>query len=839
MKVFLVIVSLFCCTTLFSQQITSFNDSWQFIKGTDTTNQEWEPIQVPHTWNSEDPFDKMSGYYRGLSWYKKRFQRPNSQKSYLRFEAVNQEANIYVNGKIAGSHLGGYTAFNIDITDFLIDGNNEILVSVDNSHNENAPPLKGDFNFYGGIYRDIWLHEINSIHFQRSEFGDLGIFIRSPQVSEKAAIIEVQSNIITQIDGSSVTIEHSLYDDDGILVNTVAKQVTIKLGFNSFTMKLPKVNDPLLWHPESPNLYRLESRIITLNDSILDIQSNPVGLRWFEFDPNKGFFINGASLKLMGTNRHQDYLGLGNAITDERHRADVELIKDMGSNFFRTAHYPQDKAVLNAADQLGLLVSMEIPLDHDITDSPAFLENSKHMQKEMIRQYYNHPSIIIWAYMNEMMLGRNYERDQEIIEKIRLQALALEELTRQEDPTRYTMIPNHGALDLYIKAGLTEIPMIVGWNLYYGWYEEDEKGAGKFLDSFHEKVPDKPVLITEYGAGADPRIRSLVPERFDFSIEWQNEFHQNNLIQIFEREFLSGAAIWNLADFGSEGRNDADPKINSKGVLSYDRQPKDSYYLYQAWLRRDPIIWIGSRNWNKRIISKGEKHPIEVYTNSEHVELILNHQSLGKKKVLNNIAKWDIMFNEGENLLEAVIEGDAKIFKDAAKINVSILDMNNIDWYPGLNINFGATFNFTDQTNEIIWIPDLMLLEENQLVKGQTFRPRERGIGSDRTIMNTVIDPIYQTHVSGSSKYRFKTNPGNYEITFHWAEVRQAANRVFDVLVNGQNAFSNLNIEKEAGFSTAYSKKIIVSCENSLVIEFQKISGDDPMISGLQIKRLN
>lgn len=818
---------------VFGQQTISFNDNWQFQKGIDTISSKWERVQIPHTWNAEDPFDKIPGYYRGVGWYQKSWNfSSEGLRQFLEFEAINQEATIYVNGKEAGSHLGGYTAFNFDITDYMMEGKNEVLIRVDNSHHENIPPLKGDFNFYGGIYRDVWFIEKNPIHFNLSEYGDHGIFIRTPQVTHEMASVDVESMINNQNSTSTNTvIEHILFDNEGIEVAKVAEKIKLNPGITKDVSSLKSIASPKLWHPEHPYLYRLESAL-KVDGKIVDCQSNPVGFRWFEFDPDKGFFINGKPLKLMGTNRHQDYRGLGNALSNDRHWNDVELIKDMGSNFFRTAHYPQDRTVLNASDHLGLLVSMEIPLDHEITDSDEFLENSKRMQQEMIRQYYNHPSIIIWAYMNEMMLGRNWDRDQEIIEKIRIQALELEELTRKEDPTRYTMIPNHGALDLYIKAGLTDIPMLVGWNLYYGWYEQDLEGAGKFLDRFHELVPDKPVLITEYGAGADPRIRSLQPERFDFSIEWQNQFHQNNLIQYFERDYLAGAASWNIADFGSESRNDAEPKINSKGVVSHDRKPKDAYFLYQAWLKDDPVVWISSRNWDNRTVKAGETHTIEVYTNAKEVELFLNGESLEMQNAVNNIASWSVMFANGINHLEAKADVNGKLSGDIIDIEVSILNHNSVDWYKGLNINCGATFYFNDPIDQVIWVPDLYF------TGGAIYRPRDRGVGSDRTILNTKNDPIYQTHRVAPNHYQFEVTPGTYEVALFWAEVERNIERLFGVFINGKQVFSKVDIQEQAGFSTAFAKKRIVTCDDELKISFQKITGD-PMISGIQIRRVN
>ena len=524
----------FCCLSLLtgfsahSQTRRDLNDNWQFQKEGGAVEQ----VHLPHTWNAEDPFDDEPGYFRGQGIYTRTvtLSAEESQKDlYLKFEAVNQRATVKVNGVKAGEHKGGYTAFYLKIDEYTHAGENELRVEVDNLHDPSVVPLKGDFNFYGGIYRDVWLEVENEVHFTKdTSLGAEQIYLTSFDTHKEKGGLQLRFHITNTGKEQEILQHLQIYDPGGNLVHQ--DQVPVDPGMEiskSYTLE-----KPVLWSPQSPALYRLKLSLRNAETlEVLDAFQTHYAFRYYRFDADSGFYLNGKPLKLIGANRHQDYPGLGNALSNDRHRKDIQLLKDMGANFFRTAHYPQDQAVLNACDSLGLLVSMEIPLDHEMTDSPEFRAQTRHMMEEMIAQHHNHPSIIIWAYMNEMFLGRKLERDQKDIQTIVNFAKEMEGLSRAKASDRYTMIPNHGQLELYDRPGLTRLPMIVGWNLYFGWYEEDPENLTRFLHNYHEQVPDKPVLITEYGAGADPRIRSLNPERFDFSVDWQFQYHLSYLNQ--------------------------------------------------------------------------------------------------------------------------------------------------------------------------------------------------------------------------------------------------------------------------------------------------------------------
>lgn len=828
---------------------TSINGGWQFtFEKSDADS--WENVHLPHTWNNRDAFDEEPGYRRTVAWYKKELTfNPHFNKKYvLKFEAVNQIAEVYINGELAKTHKGGYTAFTVDATPYLNQNvGNELVLKVDNRHNNNIPPLKGDFNFYGGIYRDVWLIELNQTHFSFGDYASSGVFVTTPKVSTSSATLQVRGYIDNK-DGKDekLNIVNRLIDPNGQTVATREQAVPAEADSISFQETFATIENPKLWHPDHPHLYTLESQIRNLDGKVLDELNTSVGFRWFRFDADKGFFLNGESLKLKGVNRHQDYKGQGNALSNARHLADMKLARQTGSNFLRTAHYPQDPAILEAADRLGLLVSMEIPLDHEITDSKAFYKNTIAMQRAMIRQYYNHPSIIIWAYMNEMLLGRDWHKDQNQINKIVDFAKELEQVTRREDATRYTMIPNHGAFELYQKSGLTEIPMIVGWNLYFGWYESELDGLGDFLDQHHRELPNKPTIVTEYGAGSDLRIRTQNPLRFDFSIEWQNRFMQQNLQQIMERDFVAGSAVWNLFDFGSANRRDAVPTINSKGLMTFDRRSKDAYHLLTSWFSDKPVVRIGSKSWEKRAGkadtggSNTSTQRVQLYGNVDKAELFLNGESIGTKAFTNHIAEWQVPFRGGRNVLRVESVSD-KTVQDVAEID---FELHTADQFHDVYINAGSNFYFMDKENGIVWHPDTEY--ENGFwgySGGDNYRPRSRGIGTPVDILGTDRDPLFQTQRQGMDSYHFDAPQGTYELVLLFAHLDDNADSVrqssaFNIAINGSTVVQNMSLKQQYGSKRAVQKKVIFyNQEDDIKIDFEPDTVQ-PVINGIGIRKI-
>ena len=817
---------------------------------------------MPHTWNADDVMDDEPGYHRNLCWYRKTFTlSPSDAKKEISFlfEGANQETLVLINGKIAGKHSGGYTAFHVPASRFLKAGTNLIMVGVDNSHNENIPPLSADFSFYGGIYRDVYLVTSNRIHFHDSLYGSTGVQLSTPEVNHGKARIEVK-NFVVNRNNRDVHIDMltTILDSKGKKVAGVKTRTLIKAFSDTIVIQHTEVLNPALWSPGKPELYTANISIQDEKGKLLDKQVHKTGFRWFSFDADKGFFLNGKSLKLVGASRHQDFKGMGNAVPDNVAIADLVLLKNMGANFLRVAHYPQDPSILRACDSLGLLASVEIPIVNQITESEAFYNNSLHMQTEMIRQNYNHPSVVMWCYMNEVLLRPRFaddkQRQQIYFENIRKLARQLEELTRKEDPYRYTMMANHGSLSQYKNAGLLEIPMVVGWNLYSGWYGGKIEDFPVFLDNFHKSYPHIPVVVSEYGSDADPRINSLEPVRFDKSIEYTTKFHQYYFRQMQERSFVAGAMIWNLADFHSETRGETMPHINNKGLLQWDRKPKDPYYYYKAILSETPYIKIlgdpSSIAVSKDSSNGGWYRMIQVVSNLGDVRV--NGKPIQMK---DGLGEFRLGLSEDRNLVVASGKINEKNHSDTMMV---IFNSKRITEFDELNILLGANRYFVDAKGRR-WQPDQPYVKGGWgSIGGNVFKLENNNrlpYGTDRDIIETDDDPIYQTQKTGIKGYRFDAPAGEYELVLHFAALsggkievpvynlgeeerkEKELRNVFHARLNGKPFLTDFDpavsgIAKPVTRSTT----IRINKGESILLEFEAVEGQ-PVLNAIRLKK--
>lgn len=390
--IFTFLICLICVLTsleIKSQRLQeTINDSWKFHKGDapaafqtnfDATN--WATLNLPHTWNAEDVLDDDPGYYRGIGWYRKNLSLDSlytNKSVFLYFEAANQVLELFINGQSVGKHIGGYTSFCYDITKYVkIPGENVIAIKLDNAHNRDIPPLDADFNFYGGIYRDVWLISTDKLHFDLLNFGSNGIFITTPKVSKESAEVNIRGAFVNENkEKVNIRLVNLIKDQTGQVVAKTEQNFQAAPGKTEFSQEQILIQNPELWSPESPYLYTLETRLLDANSNkILDLVKNPLGFRWYRFDAENGFYLNDKPYKLIGTNRHQDLLGQGNALSNEQHDNDMMQLKEMGINVLRISHYPQDPRVLEACDRLGFIASEEIPLINEITVSQAFADN--------------------------------------------------------------------------------------------------------------------------------------------------------------------------------------------------------------------------------------------------------------------------------------------------------------------------------------------------------------------------------------------------------------------------------------------------------------------------------
>ncbi|MBB5439009.1 beta-galactosidase [Pedobacter sp. AK017] len=836
----------------------SINDSWKYLsQGADfaqrpkADDSKWQSVNIPHTWNAKDPFDDDETSRRDISWYRKKVmldKRFQGKKIYLNFEGAYQVADVYVNGVFAGQHKGGYTAFTFDITHLVKLGDtpteNLIAVQLNNAQDNFIPPLSIGYASYGGIYRDAWLISTNKLHFKMLDHGSPGVFISTPKVDSSRASVNIKGTVSND-DSIERKFEmlHVVYDARQKEVARVSKNYTVAPGKELvFALDASALKNPELWSPDKPYLYTVKSRLIE-SGQVIDELSNPLGFRWFSFDANKGFSLNGKKLVLKGTNRHQDMKDHGDALSAEDHYRDLKLIKDMGCNFLRLAHYPQAPEVLKLADKLGILIWEEIPLVNYMNPVPEFLKNSKTMIKEMIRQNYNHPSVIIWGSMNEVLLwSEKAERIQvqenaAYVNKVKMYAVKLDSTVRAEDPYRYSTMAMHMGDD-YDKYGLSDIPQLASYNIYNGWYSGKSEEFKPTIDNKHRQNPRQVLFISEYGAEADNRVNTEKPQRFDFTGQYQRLYHESYLSQMKQMPYLAGTAIWNQFDFSQPNVGGVSNNMNQKGMVTWDRKPKDSYYLYKANWNAEPMVYIASRDWTHRAGLSGSTATIEVYSNLDEVSLMVNGVSYGAKQP-DHVKKmiWKVKLNEGVNDIDARGKSAKGLVNDHLNLNYDVYTENLKNTalpFSQLAVNVGSNAQYLDNSDHI-WLED---------------RPYKTGsfgyIGGSPAMLNiktvkknTNDSPLFYTYQDDIKGYRFDVPDGRYELELCFIESDKipANERIFEVSVNGDKLIENLDLTAQYGFGVAVRKKYRISVSNGtgLQVIFKAIKGK-AVLSGIKLK---
>lgn len=865
------VLSLFTLFPAYAQrQSQTINDSWKFLRkecpaAADSAfdDHNWADIHLPHTWNTDAYTEK--DYYRGTGWYRRTLRLPQEwqgKQLFLKLEAASKAATLYVNGREVGSHAGGYTACTFDLTEYLhTDAPNTLAVRVDNARQDIAP-ISADFTFFGGIYRDVWLTAVPKQHFHLTNLGSDGIFISTPQVSEEQGTMSVRGEVRNDDrKKTSLEVMTRLYAPDGTLLQTRKKKIQLKAEETiAFEQELLPVSRPMLWTPETPHIYKVETTLLDAKSKqVLDHTEHPTAFRWYRFDGAEGFFLNGKPYKLRGICRHQDQKPIGVALTDEMHRRDFRLMKEMGANFIRISHYPQDEALLEMCDKMGMLAWEEIPVIDIVPDTPGYAENCEQNLREMIRQHYNHPSIITWGYMNEILLvaQRKHKGDalKPVLERTLELARRLENALKQEDPTRISTMAFHGSDD-YNKVGLGDITDIVGWNLYQGWYGGDLKGFDRFLEEQHRKHPTHPMIVSEYGAGSDRRLHTLSPRAFDFSMEYQQKYLEHYLPVMEKLTYVCGGTHWNFIDFSSALRDESMPRINNKGLVGSNRTPKDVYYYYKAAWRNDiPVLHIASRDWTRRSGVQQEGKPVmlpvKVYSNLPEVELFIDGTSVGKKKTENFTALFEVPFLRKEPFLHARGRCQGKEVTDGLRVGFTPipdrLDKTNLNGLE-LAVNVGSHCFFTSDESSLTWVPD------------QPYTPGSWGYiggkeqGTQTEIRNTADGPLFQTLRNDIEGYRFDLPQGMYEVELLFTDIfrrsAQAAyllgrdggedngDNTFNVSINGNLVEENFAPGKDGKHFQALRKKYIVRNEgDSLEVRFQAVSGSC-FLNGIKLQRI-
>ena len=617
--------------TLAQRENILINQDWNFRFSHQVNKNSSRRVDLPHTWNAQDALSGKPDYKRGIGNYdKKLFIRSEwkGKRLFLRFEGANCVSNVFINGKQIGEHRGGYGAFIFEITDKVNYGkNNTVLVRVNNGEQLDVMPLVGDFNFYGGIYRDVHLLVTEDICISPLDYASPGVYLFQQHVGEKQAAVLARINLSNGTEHPrQATLRLQVKEGDKVVYQadkkvTVAPHTSVQPEEMSFTLLNPR-----LWNGrEDPFMYQT---VITLvkDGKEIDKVEQPLGLRYYATDADRGFFLNGKHLPLHGVCRHQEWAEVGNALRPMHHEEDTRLMLEMGVNAIRLAHYPQATYMYDLMDRNGIVTWAEIPFvgpggyaDKGFVDQPSFRKNGKEQLKEMIRQHFNHPSICFWGLFNE--LKENGDNPLEYIKELNV-------LAHQEDPTRpTTSASNQGGAINFITDN-------IAWNRYDGWYGATPATLASWLDKTHQAHPEIKIAISEYGAGASiyHQQDSLVqtsPGSWWHPENWQTEYHIQNWKIISERPYVWGSFVWNMFDFGAAHRTEGDrPGINDKGLVTHDRKvKKDAFYFYKANWNPEPMVYIAGRRSVNRVKPVTE---VQIFSNCAEVTLKVNGQIIKK-----------------------------------------------------------------------------------------------------------------------------------------------------------------------------------------------------------------
>ncbi len=654
--------------TLAQRENILINQDWNFRFSHQVDKNSSRRVDLPHTWNAQDALSGKPDYKRGIGNYdKKLFIRSEwkGKRLFLRFEGANCVSNVFINGKQIGEHRGGYGAFIFEITDKVNYGkDNTVLVRVNNGEQLDVMPLVGDFNFYGGIYRDVHLLVTEDICISPLDYASPGVYLVQQQVDKQQAGILARINLSNGTEHSrQATLKLQVKEGDKVVYQadknvTVAPHTKVQSEEMSFTLP-----NPHLWNgTEDPFMYQT---VITLmkDGKEIDKVEQPLGLRYYTTDANQGFFLNGKHLPLHGVCRHQEWAEVGNALHPMHHEEDTRLMLEMGVNAIRLAHYPQAAYMYDLMDRNGIVTWAEIPFvgpggyaDKGFVDQPSFRENGKEQLKEMVRQHFNHPSICFWGLFNE--LKENGDNPLEYIKELNV-------LAHQEDPTRpTTSASNQGGAINFITDN-------IAWNRYDGWYGATPATLASWLDKTHQSHPQIKIAISEYGAGASiyHQQDSLVqtsPGSWWHPENWQTEYHIQNWKIISERPYVWGSFVWNMFDFGAAHRTEGDrPGINDKGLVTHNRKvKKDAFYFYKANWNPEPMVYIAGRRSVNRVKPVTE---VQVFSNCAEVTLKVNNQLAGKMQPdgVKVCVFKDIRLNKGKNMIEVSAKNGKKVVTDA------------------------------------------------------------------------------------------------------------------------------------------------------------------------------
>jgi len=852
------LLCLFGETSFASEQrlIADLQNGWRFkqasgLSGVESPafdDKDWSEISIPHTWNRIGNVGMElapdANHVQGAGWYRLRFTPPAAaagSRYFLQFDGVGKIADVWLNGHYLGKHSGAFARFRFDATTAINPaGENLLVVEADNSKPEPGSttatiiPLSGDFFVFGGLYRNVSLVVTNPVHVDMLDFGGPGVYAHATNIGDRTASVEILSRL-TNDDATPrpVIARTELMDAAGKVVASQSRRLTLVPGKTVEVRAKLTVAHPHLWQGvKDPYLYRTVVTIFSPAHVALDQVAQPFGLRTFRFDADKGFFLNGEHLFLKGVSMHQDRPGKGWAISRADQEEDFNLLTDMGANAVRMAHYQHDQYSYELADQRGIVIWAELPLVNQVSfdGSPAnaaLTANARQQLVELIRQNYNHPSIMLWSVGNEIDLRASQNHGSS---KAAPLVRALDALAKAEDPGRPTTLADccesASAAPTAVESlrdqlvGLTDL---AGYNRYFGWYYGKMGDLGPFLDRSHLRHPKLPLSVSEYGAGAaltqhtdNPEGGPINPHGRPHPEELQNVYHEESWAQLKTRAYLWGVFIWNMFDFSSLERHEGDlTDINEKGLVSYDRHSrKDAFYFYRANWSDQPTLHLVGRRYVDRDYSVVD---VKAYSNAPQATLSLNGNTIGQATCANGICTWpSVHLVPGENVLlaKADISGTAasdtvswNFSGSPARVHIKAGDISGYTARDGTR--FGSDDYFSGGEGRGVNSPDTAL--------------------KDRIAVSAADPALYDSFREGRFSYSIPVPNGRYQVTLRFEEPSAQApgERIFDVVANGTNVLDHLDIFAAAGGKLKGIERSFdaSATDGKIVIEFRPVTG--------------
>lgn len=849
------------------RSVQDLTKGWRFRYGADTPQAairpgfddgQWESVDLPHSWNRIGAYTTQrvlgEGNRQGVGWYRLTFQAPPAQagqRQYLDFAGVGNIAQVWVNGVSVGEHRGAYTRFRFDVTGAWKAGAaNTIVVRADNSKPEPGSssseilPLAGDFFIYGGLYRGVQLITTQGAGFDLLDFGGPGVYAKATSVDPNAAEVEVFSRLRNSLkSGANLIAQTSIVDEQGKIVAQKTETVGIPAQNTGELRQALHVDHPHLWQGQADPYRYTVSVTLKQGARVIDRVVQPLGLRSFRFDPDKGFFLNGRALPLHGVSRHQDMMAKGAALSAQDHEADMAMIEEIGANTIRGAHYPHDDLWYDLADRRGMVVWAEVPYvsasSYDGTDgTPATFVNARQQLQELIRQQYNHPSIFMWSTGNEVDASMLYLKTDR---PARGQALLkdLTALARQEDSSRPTTFADccedspFSRSDQQELAGITDLS---GYNRYYGWYYGQPKDYAAELDKLHAKHPATPMSVSEYGAGGalsqhtdNPRGGSIASFSRPHPEEYQNWYHEEAWKALKSRPYLFATWVWNMFDFASDLREEGDAiDINDKGLVTFDRKvKKEAFYFYQANWSAKPMLYLTGKRYTDRAYPVAD---VKAYSNAAKAVLTLNGKLVGEVACQDGICLWPaVHLAAGANALAVTAQKDGAALQDSVTWTAP-------DPHDGLFIDVGTLVGHV--------APDGRRYGSDNYGEGgstSSMTPQMPRMPKGNKVVSGTGDPVlFDTYRSGAFSYILPAPDGAWDLVIHTFEPSQALadSRSFAVRVDGVTVLDQFNPAKAAGsILKAVTKVIPITVKGGMTkVEFVK-QGGSALLAGLELRR--